>query len=176
MRHERSLCFYVTDLKLYLCYKLYKSQVWFKLRFMKISRDFHSSRTLYPEISRETSYPRLPRSHSETFVAQWSQSDKEPILGLMHLQLRFYDWPGDRRLLAKIERHLGHCRGSPCMRARRIRSGTTKTTAGKREKAAGTRSGSKWFRKRCPPTRKSARAISELKLASQIMPAVFVRC
>lgn len=50
-------------------------------------------------------------------TVQRSQSYKKPILGLMHLRLRFYDRPGDRRLLAKIERHLGHCRGFPCVRA-----------------------------------------------------------
>lgn len=57
--------------------------------------------------------PETVHSQGETFtVAQRSQSYKEPILGLMHLRLQFYDRLGDRRLLAKIERHLGHCRSS----------------------------------------------------------------
>jgi len=79
---------------------------------------------LYQEIQRKfiNSHARFFRMHetihsqSETFiVAQRSQSYKQPILGLMHLQLQFYDRLGDRRLLAKIERHLGHCRSSLCV-------------------------------------------------------------
>lgn len=75
-------------------------------------------------------------SQGETFiVAQRSQSYKEPILGLMHLRLQFYDRLGDRRLLAKIERHLGHCRNSPCVRATKMRGGKNEDNCRKKRES-----------------------------------------
>lgn len=130
----------------------------------KIPREMSSSRSRPLGSHQGEVFARSPRS----------QSDKEPILGLMHLRPRFYDRPGDRRLLAKIERHLGHCRGPPCARERGGHEAGQRRRA-RREKRESRRgrsaeSGSKWFRKRCPPTRKSAYAISELRLAPQHAP------